>query len=97
MTKYVDPTLDFYHLLLTDFPTAVDKYVTEDTIWENPLPDIIPFGGIYKGPDGLGQYLQMISSELDMKPLHFVDVIESGRIVSAIGDEKDTLVRRTGK
>ena len=51
----------------------------------------------YKGPQELGQYMQMITAEPDMKPLHFVDVVESGHIVSAIGDEIDTLVKRTGK
>ncbi|MGI9328263.1 MAG: nuclear transport factor 2 family protein [Pseudomonadales bacterium] len=97
MTTYTERTLEFYDLLLTDFPAAVEKYITQDTIWENPLPEIIPFGGVYQGPEGLGQYLQMIMAELEMKPLHFGDIIESGRIVSAIGDEKDTLVKRTGK
>ena len=97
MITYKDRTLEFYDLLLTDFPTALEKYVTQDTIWENPLPEVIPFGGIYKGPQALGRYMQMITTELEMKPLHFVDMLENGRIVSAIGDEADTLVKRTGK
>jgi ketosteroid isomerase-like protein len=97
MTNYTERTLEFYDLLLTDSPAAMKKYVTEDTIWENPMPEIIPFGGVYKGPQGLGTYLQMIMAELDMKPLHFVDILESGRTVSAIGNEADTLVRSTGK
>ena len=97
MTNYTERTLEFYDLLLTDFPATMKKYVTEDTIWENPMPEIIPCGGVYKGPQGLGTYLQMIMAELDMKPLHFVDILESGRTVSAIGNEADTLVRSTGK
>lgn len=97
MSHYTDRALDFYQLLFTDFPAAMEKYVTNDTVWENPLPEIIPFGGVYKGPAGLSQYLQMLSEEIEMQPLHFTDVLESGRIVSVIGDEKDTLVKRTGK
>lgn len=97
MTTNIDRTRDFYELLLTDFNAATEKYVAEDFVWENPLPDIIPFGGIYEGKAGLGQYLQEISEALTMSPLSFTDMIADGPLVAAIGIEENTLVKSTGK
>ncbi len=97
MTTNVERTLEFYDLLMTDFPTAIEKYVTDATVWENPLPEIIPFGGVYTGASGMATYLQAITEALEMKPLHFTDMIADGPIVSAIGIEEDTLVKSTGK
>lgn len=92
-----DKALDFYQLVLTDFPAAVEKYVDPGIIWENPLPDHIPFGGTYNGIDGMGQYLTMLSQAIEMAPLDFTDVIANGNIVACIGVEADTKVVSTGK
>lgn len=92
-----DKALDFYRLILTDFPTAVEKYVDADIVWENPLPDHIPFGGVYSGIEGMGQYLTMLSDAIEMTPLHFTDVIANGNVVACIGVEADTKVVSTGK
>lgn len=92
-----DKALDFYQLVLTDFTAAVEKYVDPDIIWENPLPDHIPFGGVYSGIDGMGRYLTMLSQEIEMEPLHFTDVIANGNVVVCIGVEADTKVLSTGK
>ena len=93
----VDRTLDFYALLLSDFPTAVSKYLADGFVWENPLPETIPFGGIYTGADGLASYFVALTTAIEMKPLHFTDLVADGPIVSAIAVEEDTLVKSTGK
>lgn len=90
-------TEEFYALLLSDFEAAKDKYFAEDIVWENPLPDSIPFGGVYKGVDGLLSYLGELSAAVEMTPLHFTDIVAQGDVVAAIGFEEGTRVRSTGK
>ena len=40
MTDYVALTREFYALLLNDFEAAVSKFVADDFVWENPLPEV---------------------------------------------------------
>lgn len=97
MANLIELTHDFYALLLGDFALAMEKYVTADTVWENPLPETIPFGGIYRGPSELQTYLVALSSAIDMAPLHFTESICEGSTVVMIGVEENTLVKATGK
>ena len=94
---YAALTRSFYELLLTDFEAAVAGHLAPDFRWENPLPASIPFGGTYEGADGLARYLTELTAAIDMAPLQFDDVIAGAGIVSAIGVERQTLVRATGK
>jgi hypothetical protein len=52
MTDPIALTKQFYDLLLTDFPAAAEQFLAEDFVWENPLPEVVPFGGVYHGADG---------------------------------------------
>ena len=88
---------EFYTLLLSDFESAKQKYIAEDFVWENPLPESIPFGGRYEGVSGLLQYLGELMAAIEMSPLHLTDLIGSGSVVAAVGIEEDTLVKSTGK
>ena len=88
---------EFYQLALTDFPKAVEKYVGEGFTWENPLPDHIPFGGVYHGADGLWAYLTGLSAAIEMGPLEWDDIVCEGNIAVCIGVEADTLVKATAK
>lgn len=88
---------EFYHVLLNDFPRAAAELIAEDIEWVNPLPDSIPFGGTYRGIDGLGRYLTELDAAIAMTPLHFTDIVGAGDVVSAIGVEEDTLVKSTSK
>ena len=96
-TDYASLTQEFYALLLSDFETAVGRFLADDFVWENPLPDLIPFGGSYDGAAGLLQYLGQINDAIEMSPLHFTDLVCTGGVVAAIGTEEKTLVRSTGK
>lgn len=88
---------EFYVLLLSDFEAAKTKYMTEDFVWENPLPDSVPFGGLYKGPQELLRYLGELNAAIEMNPLHITDFIVDGSTVVAIGIERETLVKRSGR
>lgn len=92
-----DRALGFYGLILTDFAAAVAEYVDPEVVWENPLPPHIPFGGVYNGIEGMGQYLTMLSQAIEMAPLDFADVVVNGNIVVLIGIEANTKVVSTGK
>ena len=88
---------EFYRMLLSDTEAAIERFVADDIVWENPLPEHIPFGGRYEGIGGLIEYLTLLAAEIEMSPLHFTDVIASDSKAAAIGVEHDTLVKRTGK
>lgn len=89
--------VQFYEALVLDLPRAIQDFLAPDFVWENPLPEAIPFGGIYQGVEGLGRYLGELVSAIEMTPLHFTDVVASGPVVALIGVETNTRVKRTGK
>ncbi|MDG1204737.1 MAG: nuclear transport factor 2 family protein [Pseudomonadales bacterium] len=93
----IEKAKEFYAVLLSDFAAAQADYLADDVCWENPLPDNIPFGGIYYGAEGLLEYLVGINDAIEMSPLHFTDIIANDHVVSLIGVEENTLVRSTDK
>lgn len=94
---YIALTKEFYDLLLSDFDAAVKNFLADEFVWENPLPECVPFGGVYHGAEGLGTYLTGLSAAIEMSPLHFDEMIAGDGIVAAIGVEANTLVLPTGK
>ncbi len=96
-TECIERAKIFYELLLSDFSAIQADYLAEKFSWENPLPENIPFGGIYEGADGLLQYLGAINEAIEMSPMHFTDIVANDHVVSLIGIEENTLVRSTGR
>ncbi|MBV1933559.1 MAG: nuclear transport factor 2 family protein [Parvibaculaceae bacterium] len=88
---------EFYTLLLSDFAAAERKYISDDFEWVNPLPEIVPFGGTYKGVPELMRYLGELNAAIEMKPLHITQFVADGLTIAAIGVEQDTIVKKTGK
>lgn len=88
---------DFYQMIVTDTEAAIQRYVAEDIVWDNPLPEHIPFGGSYQGVEGLIQYLTQLAGAIEMSPLHFTDIIANADMAAAIGEEQATRVISTGK
>lgn len=88
---------EFYTLLMTDFEAATKKYIADGFIWENPLPDSIPFGGRYEGVDGLMTYLGALDAAIEMSPLHITDILADGPVVAVVGVEQDTRLKGSGK
>jgi ketosteroid isomerase-like protein len=97
MIDPIELTKQFYALLLSDFAAATEQFLADDFVWENPLPEIVPFGGIYHGAEGLAAYLQGLAAAIEMSPLHFDEMIAGEGVVAAIGVERNTLVLPTGK
>lgn len=90
-------TTDFYLTLLSDFPSACQDFCAPNIVWENPLPPTIPFGGTYRGVEGMATYFQALMQAIEMSPLHFDDILVTGSVVAAVGLERNTLVRSTGR
>ena len=90
-------TRDLYRLLTADFMDVVENWITDDFVWINYLPEHIPFGGIYKGPEGLMQYGRSLAKAIELKPLHVDDILVKGNNAVIIGVERGTLVKATGK
>ena len=68
----------------------------EQFVLENPLPDLIPFGGTYRGKSGLLQYLGEINEAIEMGPLEFDEWLADEKSVVARGREVSR-VRSTGR
>ncbi|MBT6277735.1 MAG: hypothetical protein HOI95_26820 [Chromatiales bacterium] len=90
-------TLEFYRLLTADFMCVVNEWLADDFQWINHLPERIPFGGVYQGAMGLGQYGQELASAIELKPLEVDEIIVQGLTAVVIGVEKATRVIPTGK
>lgn len=90
-------TREFYRLLVDDFPSVVNKWITDDHVWINHLPDHIPFGGIYEGAEGLWRYGGELAAAIELKPLHIDEIVVQGQDAVVIGVERGTRVIPTGK
>ena len=88
---------NFYQLIVSDTEAAIERYIAEDIVWDNPLPESIPFGGRYEGIGGLISYLTQLAGTIEMSPLHFTEIIADQDKVAVIGIEQDTRVIQTGK
>jgi ketosteroid isomerase-like protein len=88
---------DFYSLVLGgQAETAIRKYLTPDFVWENPLPEPIPFGGTFEGPDAAARYLELIFGTLDLSDFTIDEVVAGGDRVFVLGHETGC-VKATGR
>ena len=88
---------DFYAMLLGgEAETALQKYVTPDFVWANPLPEAIPYGGTFRGLEGAGRYLELVFGTLDLSDFEIEEVVAAGDRVVVIGRES-ALVKASGR
>lgn len=88
----------FLEYLFTDF-TAASEMLTEDFVWENFLPDHVPFGRSYKGVAGLSTYLGELAETWGLGEIVFHDYIydPETRIMAIPGVEKNAKALPTGR
>lgn len=85
-------------LMKDDFEGAL-SYIDKDVVWINFLPDHVPFGGEYRGHEGLAQYFNemaetfVIGNYIEEK----FEFIEDGNTLVFIGAEEDAKALSTGK
>jgi ketosteroid isomerase-like protein len=87
----------FYdHFLAGKVEEASRNFLADDFTLSNPLPDLIPFGGVYSGPGGFLEYAGKIASTLTMEEFVIDDVISEGEKVVVVGRETSK-VHSTGR
>ena len=84
-----DAVNKFCKLLFTDYPAAVEM-MSDDFIWENFLPDHIPFGRSYEGTADMKTYINELAEAWEIGELVFHDYIydPETRIMATPGVEK---------
>ena len=81
-------TRAFYERVLAgDAEGAIAELMTPDVVWDNPLPDPIPYGGSFEGAAGAGRYLGLIFGTLDIESFEIDEIIAAGDRVVVLGHE----------
>ncbi|MDG2111721.1 MAG: nuclear transport factor 2 family protein [Actinomycetota bacterium] len=60
----------------------------EDGRLVNPLPEELPYGGVYVGPEGVRRYIDELQAALRIESLKASQMISSGDQVVVIGTER---------
>ena len=81
-----------------DFPASLEM-LSENVQWINLLPEHVPFGGEYRGREGIAEYFQQMAENFVIGDYIFdqFEFIEAGNTVVLVGFEKDAQVPATGK
>jgi ketosteroid isomerase-like protein len=88
--------LSLYQRLISEPQGAIATGLAADVVWENPLPDAIPFGGIFEGHEGCARYLTRLLGAIEIKGFAIDDTITEGDRVVLIGRETSR-VKKTGR
>jgi hypothetical protein len=87
----------FYDLFLAGkVEEVVDRYLADDFVLINPLPDPIPFGGRYSGAAGYLEYLGSISAAIEIEEFTIHEILCEGDRVVVTGRERSR-VKSTGR
>jgi len=88
---------DFFELVMAGkAPEAIERFLTSDFVWDNPLPEGIPFGGRFEGHAGAAAYLELIFKTIEMEEFTINEIVASKDRVVILGREV-SCVRTTGR
>jgi ketosteroid isomerase-like protein len=88
---------DFYgHFVAGKVEEAAQKFLADDFVLSNPLPDPVPFGGRYTGITGFLEYLGRIMPAIEIEEFTIDEVLSDGERVVVTGRERSR-VRSTGR
>ncbi len=92
-----EATKAFYRLFGSgQIADLLEQLVDADSVLDNPLPQPIPFGGHYKGPQGFAAYAQEIFASLKIERFEIDDILASADRVVVLGRETSRVIQ-TGK
>jgi len=96
--QVIDIVNNYCELVFSDFETA-SAMMTDDFVWENLLPDHIPFGRRYEGIDGMKTYVEELAETWGLGKIIFHDYIydPETRIMVTSGVEKNGKALATGR
>ena len=87
----------FYDCILAgETERAIEEHLADAFVWENPLPEGIPYGGTFPGKDGAARYLGLIFDTLEFTEFAIDEILEAGDRVVVIGRET-AIVKPTGR
>jgi ketosteroid isomerase-like protein len=89
-------TLFLQRALAGHIEEAVEALLAPDIVWDNPLPDPIPFGGRWEGHAGVTEYVRRLIDNIEIEAFDIADIIEHGEYVTLTGTET-SLVKQTGR
>ena len=96
MSDLIDKVKAFYAELPSDPIAACGKFLSDNFVLENFLPEHIPFGGRYEGTEGFLKYLGEIAAAIEMEPLEMNEWVADARTVAVRGEDNG-LVRSSGR
>ena len=90
-------TRAFYDLFAAGQVEALlERFVAPQSVLENPLPAVVPFGGIYTGPHGFLAYFQQIVAAIQIEQFAIDEIFAEGERVTVVGRETSRSLK-TGK
>jgi ketosteroid isomerase-like protein len=95
-TNPVAVVLSLYQQLLSDPQAAIAASLSSDIVWENPLQETVPFGGVFEGHEGCARYLTRLLDAIEMESIAIDHTITEGDRVVLIGRETSR-VKKTGR
>ena len=92
-----EATRAFYDLFSAGkIEEALERFVDLEAVLENPLPEVIPFGGVFEGRQGFAAYLEAILRGISIERFEVDEIFADGERVTVLGRET-SLVHTTGK
>ena len=97
--QLIDCFTTFMSTVLSTPALAFCDMVDTEVVWENYVPDHVPFGGKYEGIQELVRYLTELTMSIKMGPLeyHNFHVETDTNTVVVIGEEKHSVSTTTGR
>jgi len=94
----VDKLQHYTATMQADFSASLEL-LSEDVVWINLLPEHVPFGGEYRGREGVAAYFQLMAETFVIGEYLYdrFEFIEADNTVVVIGFEKDGKALPTGK
>jgi ketosteroid isomerase-like protein len=74
----------------------LERFVEADAVLDNPLPDVIPFGGKYEGHHGFVVYVQKILAAIAIEQFEIDEIFAEADRVCVLGRETSRVLA-TGK
>ena len=92
-----EATRTFYDLFIAGkIEEALERFVDPEAVLENPLPEVIPFGGVFEGRQGFAAYLEAILRGISIERFEVDEIFADGERVTVLGRET-SLVHTTGQ
>lgn len=79
-----------------DLAQFAEAHFTADIVWDNFLPDVIPFGGSWKGRESVVDYLLLMMGQIHIKAFDIERILVAGNCAVIAGHE-DSDVPATGR